>query len=134
MIFVLIDSDPPLRIIELPDLMLRAEASMVTFGLDSYIIAITPKGIDIFPTLMPLDIVFNSLISPTGSSIAIISFMLSIIASIRESSNKSLSINDFAKFLSFFKISISLEFSSLIEILLFSISIIRLFRIEFLTS
>ena len=107
---------------------------MVTFGLDSYIIAITPKGIDIFPTLMPLDIVFNSLISPTGSSIAIISFMLSIIASIRVSSNKSLSINDFAKFLSFFKISISLEFSSLIEILLSSISVIRLFRIEFLTS
>ena len=134
MIFVLIDSDPPLRIIELPDLILRAEASMVTFGLDSYIIAITPKGIDIFPTLMPLDIVFNSLISPTGSSIAIISFMLSIIASIRVSSNKSLSINDFAKFLSFFKISISLEFSSLIEILLSSISVIRLFRIEFLTS
>ena len=134
MIFVLIDSDPPLRIIELPDLILKAEASIVTFGLDSYIIAITPKGIDIFPTLIPLDIVFNSFISPTGSSIAIISFILSIIASIRISSNKSLSINDFARFLSFFKTSISLEFSSFIEILFSSISIIRLFRIEFLTS
>ena len=63
-IFVLMDSEPPLKIIEFPDFILNAEASIVTLGLDSYIIAITPKGIDIFPTLIPLKILLNSLFLP----------------------------------------------------------------------
>ena len=48
------ESDPPLSITVFPDLIHKLPASTVTFGRDSYIIPITPRGTDTLEISRPL--------------------------------------------------------------------------------
>ena len=98
---------PPLNTIELPDFKHKAMQSLVTFGLDSYIMAIKPIGTRIFPIKRPFGLFINSSMTPTGSSSLETTFMESAIAFIRLSVSLSLSIKSgrrltfFASFKSF---------------------------------
>ena len=58
---------PPRRITALPDFRQSAPASAVTFGLDSYIMPITPIGMHILPTIRPFGLFHIFDIPPTGS-------------------------------------------------------------------
>ena len=66
----LIASLPPFKITVLPDLKQSENASSVTFGLDSYIIPITPIGTLFLPILRPFGLSHMEITSPTGSSSA----------------------------------------------------------------
>ena len=65
-----IASLPPLKITAFPDLKQSPAASLVTFGLASYIIPITPIGTLFLPICNPLGLVHIPKTSPTGSSSA----------------------------------------------------------------
>ena len=68
-VFEVIASLPPLSMTELPALRQRDAASDVTFGLASYIMAITPRGTVTFSILSPFGRTLPSSTLPTGSSI-----------------------------------------------------------------
>ncbi|MBA7582758.1 hypothetical protein ES708_24695 [subsurface metagenome] len=84
-------SEPPRSITPFADLIVSAATSIHTFGRDSKIIPITPKGIRICPIFNPFGNVFMPRISPTGSLRSITSFRIFSIPSMRLSFNSSLS-------------------------------------------
>ena len=92
-ILELMESLPPRSITAFPDLNVSPKASTVTFGRDSYIIAITPSGTFLYPIIRPLGRCFIEVISPTGSSSATSCLNPSAIPSILASVSVSLSIS-----------------------------------------
>jgi len=91
-ILELIESLPPLKMQALPDLKVSPNASAVTLGLDSYIIATTPRGTLFVPITSPLGLFFMPVTSPTGSSRPVRTLIPSAIALILLTSSVSLSI------------------------------------------
>ena len=89
--FELTESLPPLNIHAFADLKHNPNASAVTLGLDSYIIATTPSGTVFLPIIRPLGLVFINFISPIGSSSPASTLSPSAIPSILASESKSLS-------------------------------------------
>ena len=90
-LFVLKHSEPPRSKTEFPDLRHKEAASEVTFGLDSYIMQITPNGIDCLNTFNPFGLSYKNLFFLTGSSRSITSFIFCIIWSILSSLSFNLS-------------------------------------------
>ena len=86
-VFVLKHSDPPLSITLFPALRHNTVASIVTFGLLSYIIPITPRGTDTLSTIIPFGLSLVNKILPVGSSSVITFFIDSIIPSNLSSSS-----------------------------------------------
>ena len=74
-LFVLEASEPPFKITEFPDLKHNAATSDVTLGLLSYIIPMTPIGIDTLLIFSPLGLLHFSRLLSTGSFKLAISFI-----------------------------------------------------------
>ena len=86
--------DPPFKTTTLPALKESARESIVTFGLASYIIAITPIGTLTFSIYSPFGLFHPSITSPIGSGSATISSMDPAISWILFSVRRSLSTKD----------------------------------------
>ena len=103
----MIESEPPLSITVLPDFIHRLPASIVTFGLDSYIIPIIPSGTEILEISRPFGCFHLDNSIPIGSSISAIFFKPLIISLILLSFRNNLSTNASVRFFCFaFPISI----------------------------
>ena len=104
-------SEPPRRITALLVLKQSENASTVTFGLDSYIIPITPRGTLFLPIIKPFGRSFIESTSPIGSSNAATWRTPSAIPSIRSGVNCNRSKRD-SGILFAFPLAISFAFAS----------------------